>query len=194
MGQTTGAYLFGKDGDVFIEGLRTAHISTRYRGISGCACGQLTFFENESQKWEEGMPEIDIRDVLLHAITWKSSHTKTWCWRAARDILRLKRSEFINKQTPFQRFVRYILKTTFFLSDYLSCRVVLLIIILCLITIIISTDDFLWTKLFGHGWRQWPQRNKIVDENWRKTPQSKWADASLTNRVIYDALAAARVC
>lgn len=69
MGQTTGAYLFGKDGDVFIEGLRTAHISTRYRGISGCACGQLTFFENESQKWEEGMPEIDIRDVLLHAIT-----------------------------------------------------------------------------------------------------------------------------
>ena len=63
------SYLFGKDGDVFIEGLRTAHISTRYRGISGRACGQLTFFENESQKWEEGMPEIDIRDVLLHAIT-----------------------------------------------------------------------------------------------------------------------------
>ena len=30
----------------------------------------------------------------------------------------------------------------------------------------------------------------ILDENWRKTPQSKWADASLTNRVIYDALAA----
>ena len=67
------SYLFGKDGDVFIEGLWGAHIPSRYRGVTWGTCGEFAFFKNESQKWEEGMPEIDIRDVLLRAITWKSS-------------------------------------------------------------------------------------------------------------------------
>ena len=51
------SYLFGKDGDVFIEGLWGAHVPSRYRGVTWGTCGEFAFFKNESQKWEEGMPE-----------------------------------------------------------------------------------------------------------------------------------------
>ena len=65
------------------------------------------------------------------------------------------KSEFINKQN--YKIFSCEKANFFFLSDYLSYRIVRLIIILCcLITIIISTDNFLWTKLFQLKWRQWP--------------------------------------
>ena len=51
-------------------------------------------------------------------------------------------------------------------------------------TISYEQNSFSWNDANDHKYQ-------ILDENWRKTPQSKWADASLTNRVIYDALAAA---
>lgn len=38
-------YLFGKHGDVFVEGLRRAHVTARYAWIPGRARGKFAFFK-----------------------------------------------------------------------------------------------------------------------------------------------------
>lgn len=63
------AYLFGENGNVFVEGLGGADVTPGHGGIARGTSGKFTFFKNQSQQREEGMPEIDIRDVLLRAIT-----------------------------------------------------------------------------------------------------------------------------
>jgi len=38
-------YLFGKHGDVFVEGLGRAHVTARYAWIPGRARGKFAFFK-----------------------------------------------------------------------------------------------------------------------------------------------------
>ena len=61
------AYLFGKDGDIFVERLGRADVATGHARFSRSARRQFTFFEYQRQQREQRMPVHTPRYALISA-------------------------------------------------------------------------------------------------------------------------------